>query len=67
MNCKNNSINIFIEIFTKIIITINLVAITRFLKIIYHDIFEHLFTISFKKRELFSSVSTYFSIVEINN
>lgn len=44
----------------------NLVAIVRFFKAIYRDIFEYLLAVGSKDEEFFGPISTYFGIVETN-
>lgn len=45
----------------------NLIVVACFFKAIYNSIFKYLLTISFKNRELFGLISTYFDIIEINS
>lgn len=45
----------------------NSVAMAYFFEVICYSIFEYLLAASFKDRSLFSPISTYFGMVEINN
>lgn len=60
-----NKINIFIKIFVKMIVIINFIAVTHFLRqcvMVYLTICS--FVISFKHGEFFRSVSMNFGIVK---
>lgn len=46
---------------------INLIAMACFFKIMCCGIFKYLLITNFKNKEFFNLISTYFSIVEINN
>lgn len=67
MQYKIKDTNSFVEIFTKIIATINLVTIMHFFETICYSIFKYLLAANSKNREFFSLVSTYFGIIETNS
>lgn len=67
MQYKVNSTNTFTEVFAKIIVIINYIAIVYFFDTMCYNILEYLLTTSFKNKELFSLDSTYFNIIKINN
>lgn len=66
MQYKINSINIFVEVFTKMTAIINFIIVAYFFEAIYCHILEYLFIAHSKDKELFDHISTYFSIVKIN-
>lgn len=64
---KDNGINNFVEVFARMIATINSIAVACFFKTTCCNIFKHLLAAGFKDEGFLSLVSTYFGTVETNS
>lgn len=57
MQYNINVVNTSTEIFTRITVTINYVAMAHFFEAIYHGIFKYLLVVGSKNIELFGLIS----------
>lgn len=64
---KNNDPNILTKQFAKIIITMNLVVITKFFITIYTSYFKRLLNTKSEENNLLIPISTYFKTVKTND
>lgn len=63
---KLNGDHTSVEVFAKMIATMNPVAVTRFFVVTYRSTFEHLLATGSMNKGLLGPITTYFGIVERN-